>query len=211
MITSSNPQIILASGSPRRLELMRALGFEPIVFKSDIPEECGPDEPALDYTQRLARQKAQAVAASINDDALPAWILSADTIVVLDGRVLEKPVDADDACAMLRALSGRAHEVITTFCWLDRRQPERHVVESVITKVYFKALSETWITRYVATQEPMDKAGAYGIQGLAGVFVERVEGSYSCVVGLPVTEVVAALDALGGLGPFPFLSETGAP
>lgn len=204
-LTSTSPEFILASGSPRRKELTQSLGLVPIVCKSDVPEAPAAGEGPRAYTERLALEKAQAVANSLaQDTAMPAWILSADTIVVLGDRILEKPQDAQDARQMLQTLSGQAHEVITAYCWLHRHD-QRRAVRAVTTEVHFKVLSDELIARYVASGEPMDKAGAYGIQGLGGVLVEKIIGSYSCVVGLPIAQVIETLDALGGLGPFPFL------
>ncbi len=204
MITTQDRRFILASGSPRRRELTSALGLEPIVLVSSVPEERQTGESPQQYTERLARQKAQAVAQSIaHRDDLPHYILAADTIVVLGGEVLEKPIDAEDACAMLMDLSGSTHEVITSFCWLDRSS-DTHRVRSVATSVVFRELSTGAIARYVATGEPMDKAGAYGIQGLGGAFVARIQGSYSAVVGLPISAVIEELEAMGGIEEFPF-------
>ena len=208
MITHEDRRFILASGSPRRRELTSALGLEPIVLVSSVPEERLAGELPCAYTERLAEEKARAVARSIaHRDDLPALILAADTIVVLGKEVLEKPVNVEDACAMLMDLSGSTHEVITSFCWLDRHD-DRHAVRSVTTRVTFRPVSVGAIARYVATGEPMDKAGAYGIQGLGGAFVERIEGSYSAVVGLPVSAVIEELEALGALKEFPFAPDS---
>lgn len=204
-VTQNNRRIILASGSPRRLELCEQIGFEPQVRVSAIPEQKHPDETPEEYTRRLAREKAADVAASLQAGEAPNWILAADTIVVLDGDVLEKPADQADAVAMLMRLSGRHHEVITSFCWHDRSSGE-HRVESVAADVLFRTIGEEQARRYAATGEPSDKAGAYGIQDLGGVFVERIEGSYFTIVGLPIAEVVETLDELGGLGDFPFVA-----
>src|SRR5690554_3626804 len=121
IITKSSPQVVLASGSPRRLELMQRLGFEPLVYKSDIEEVRRADESPEAYTLRLASEKGAAVADALSDDRdLPGWVLSADTIVVFDGEVLEKPLDEADARAMLGRLAGQEHEVITAYCWTWR-------------------------------------------------------------------------------------------
>ena len=203
-ISPKTPRFILASGSPRRRELTAALGWEPIVLPSSVEEIPGEDESPLDYTERLAREKAQAVIAANGDrDDLPEWVLSADTIVVQGGEVLEKPADREDAIRMLEELSGSTHEVITSFCWASRSS-DALAVRSVTTIVHFRELERETIERYVDTGEPMDKAGAYGIQGLGGAFVASIVGSYSAVVGLPVAAVVAELEALGGLKEFPF-------
>ncbi|RAL23561.1 hypothetical protein DL240_05220 [Lujinxingia litoralis] len=209
MITATSPQVVLASGSPRRLELMERLGFEPLVYKSDIEEVRGADESPEAYTLRLAREKGAAVAEALADRRdLPGWVLSADTIVVFEGDVLEKPVDAADAEAMLRRMAGKRHEVVTAYCWTWRApgQPASARVQearAVRADVWMRELSEEHIVRYVASGEPMDKAGSYGIQDLGGALVRRIEGSYFCVVGLPVCEVVETLEALGGLKGFP--------
>lgn len=200
---------ILASGSPRRLELMANLGFSPTVRVSSVPEQRGDQESPSDYTRRLALAKAEAVRGELVGSAEPLdWILAADTIVIVednDGRevVLEKPADARQATAMLTRLSGRAHTVETAFCWLQRSSG-RARVESVRARVEFRQLGPAMIARYVATGEPMDKAGAYGIQDIGAALVRRIEGSYFAVVGLPICEVVETLDALGGLRDFPF-------
>ena len=204
-ISSKSPGFILASGSPRRRELTAALGWEPIVLPSSVEEVRASHESPKQYTERLASDKARAViAAQAGREDLPEWVLSADTIVVQDGEVLEKPLDEEDAVRMLVALSGSTHEVITSFCWASRESNEQ-LVRSVTTVVHFRELDLDTIRRYVATGEPMDKAGAYGIQGLGGVFVASIEGSFSAVVGLPVAAVVEALERLGGLEGFPFV------
>ncbi len=195
--------VILASASPRRLSLLTQIGFTPRVRVSSIEERRAPDESPTEYTLRLAREKAQAVARGL-DPQDPRFVLSADTIVVLGEEVLEKPADVQDAERMLRALSGQTHQVITAFCWLDRECDLLHV-EAVSTDVTFLELSDETIARYAATGEPMDKAGAYGIQGIGGALVAGIQGWYASVVGLPIARVVAALRALGGLPQgFPF-------
>ena len=205
-IDQNQRKFILASGSPRRKELTASIGLEPIVIKSDAEEVRADGESALDYTIRLARDKALAVAEAVADrDDLPDWILAADTIVVLDGDILEKPADREDAIGMLRALSGSTHEVITSYCWL--RRGEAPLARAVTTEVVFRELDLSTIERYVDTGEPMDKAGAYGIQGLGGVFVESIQGSFTAVVGLPIAAVVDTLREVGGLTDFPFLPE----
>ncbi len=203
-ICAAHPAFILASGSPRRKELTEQLGWVPVVFASQIPEERGPDETPIAYAERLARQKAEAVAAEHDGRAdLPSFILAADTIVMLDDAVLEKPVDVEDAIRMLIALSGTTHEVVTSLCWLRRRDGATRV-RTVRTEVQMREVDEETIARYVATGEPMDKAGAYGIQGLGGALVARIDGSYSSVVGLPIAATVEELEALDGLKDFPF-------
>lgn len=202
--------IILASGSPRRRQLVQRIGMEPIVRVSSIPEEPGEGEGPAAYARRLAREKALSVAEAVADQGdLPDWILAADTVVVHEQKILEKPVDAADARAMLGVLAGNEHEVITAFCWCWRApggSPEERkvVVRDVSARVWMRDLSDEMIARYVATEEPMDKAGSYGIQDIGSVLVRRIEGSYFCVVGLPVCEVVEELEGMGGLESYPF-------
>ena len=203
-ISADEPAFVLASGSPRRRELTARLGLVPRVQRSQLEEIPEPGEAPEAYARRLARQKAEDVARQLAaEPGWPGWVLAADTIVVRDDQILEKPADEADARRMLGELSGRAHQVVTAFCWW-RRADDHHRVEAVTTEVVFRALDEATIARYVVTGEPMDKAGAYGIQGLGGALVERIEGSYSAVVGLPVGAVIAALEELGGLEGFPW-------
>lgn len=210
-LTPEAPSFILASASPRRLELSRRIGFMPVVRRSNIPEEKSADESPEGYARRLAVAKARDVAASVESDMeLPGWVLSADTIVVHKGEVLEKPVDRDDACRMLAQMSGEEHTVITAFCWLWRApgqtaEDRLEVCCDISAKVWFRDLSEEMISRYVATEEPMDKAGSYGIQDIGSTLVRRIEGSYFCIVGLPVCEVVEELEKLDGLREYPFI------
>ena len=207
VLDDDDRSIILASGSPRRRELLERMGFVPLVHKSSVPEAPEPGEAPGAYTERLALSKARAVEQNLRDrDDLPAWILAADTVVVLEDQILEKPTSGDHARTMLQNLSGRTHQVLTSFCWLCRGAdgPAAHV-ETAATLVRFRDLDDGTIARYVATGEPMDKAGAYGIQGLGGALVEGIEGDYDTVVGLPVAQVIATLRALGGLQAFPFL------
>lgn len=173
--------LILASKSPRRQEILRDAGFEFVVRPSDVEEIRGAGEPPQDYVQRLARDKARAIEAAGED-----IVLAADTIVVLKGEVLEKPADAADAARMLKALSAHTHEVFTGIC-LRHRGVE--IVDLARTKVHFVRMKPDEIRDYVASGEPMDKAGAYGIQGLASKFIRRVEGCYFNVVGLPISLV----------------------
>ena len=178
--------LILASASPRRAELLRNAGIAFSVDPAHVPEQPLENEPPQEYAKRLAREKARAVLARHPKDA----VLGADTIVVIGGRVLEKPLDTDDAARMLRALSGRTHEVITGVC-LAAAGFERTQAES--TRVTFAELSDQEIAGYVATGEPMDKAGAYAIQGIASRWAVRIEGCYFNVVGLPVPLVYGML------------------
>ena len=180
--------LVLASKSPRRRDLLRTAGFSFTLRARDVEEIRAPGEPPDDYARRLARAKAEA-----------AWedrdeiVLGADTIVVLDQDVLEKPRDAADARSMLRRLAGREHTVITG---IYLRHPGGAQADSSATRVRFTPLTDQEIEAYVATGEPMDKAGAYAIQGLASKFVERVEGCYFNVIGLPLSQVYRYLKLL---------------
>jgi septum formation protein len=178
--------LTLASRSPRRRELLEQLGLRLEIRPADTDETPLPREPAGDYVRRVAREKARAVAGET--------VLAADTTVVLDGVILGKPAGGDDARRMLRALSGRVHEVVTGVC---ARRAGREEVLAATTAVRFARLTEAQIAWYVATGEPLDKAGAYAVQGVGGAFVEDLRGSVSNVVGLPLAETVALLARLG--------------
>ena len=178
-------KLILASRSPRRSELLAAAGIEFKVRTADIDETPRPGEDPLEYVLRLAEEKARAVRCEHDET-----VLAADTTVVLSGEILGKPCDAADAARMLSALSERRHEVVTGVCIRNR---ERMLCEAAATSVWFAPMTAEEIAEYVASGEPMDKAGAYGIQGLASRYVERIEGSYSNVVGLPVGMVYRML------------------
>lgn len=179
--------LYLASGSPRRQELLTQLGvsFERII--TDVEEQRLSGESAQQYVVRLARDKARAGVALAQHD-LP--VLGADTIVIYNGSVLEKPKDEQHAAEMLCMLSGNQHQVMTAVALADR---ESLLDCLVTTEVTFRALSEQDIAGYVACGEPMDKAGAYGIQGLGGCFVRKINGSYHAVVGLPLVETYELL------------------
>jgi septum formation protein len=180
---------ILASASPRRAELLRNAGIVFTVEPAHVPEEPRPSEAPLAYAQRLASDKAQAIFRKHPDNV----VLGADTVVVIDEHLLEKPRDDVDATRMLRLLSGRTHQVITGVCLLATgfRQTEVEV-----TAVRFSALTDEEIATYIATGEPKDKAGAYAIQGIASRCVERIDGCYFNVVGLPVARVYRMLNKL---------------
>jgi septum formation protein len=183
-------RLVLASASPRRLELLRLAGLEPEVRPADVDETRRAGEPAAAYVERLAQRKA-AVAACAGGEVLVA----ADTTVVLDGDPLGKPSDPAEARAQLRRLAGRSHEVLTAVAVRAHGRLTRSVL--VRTEVRLTALSERAIADYVATGEPCDKAGGYGIQGRAAAFVARIDGSYSNVVGLPLAETLALLREAG--------------
>ena len=176
---------MLASRSPRRSEILTNAGIPFVVRTADVEEIRCEDEPPEAYVKRLAQSKARGVPAAAGE-----VVLGADTVVVLDDHVLEKPADAEDAARMLRLLSGREHSVITGICL---RSGAREIVEVETTGVRFGPLSDDEIRAYVGSGEPMDKAGAYAIQGLASKFVESVNGCYFNVVGLPVARVYRCL------------------
>ena len=181
--------VVLASGSPRRRDLLERVGFEVVVRPPDVDETRAPNESPVAYATRLAAAKVAAVAAPPTVAAV-----AADTIVHRGSTVWGKPADRADAMRILEALSGASHEVTTAFAV---RRGEVLQVQAVTTRVRFRTLLAKEIAAYVATGEADDKAGAYGIQGTAGAFVADVQGSWTNVMGLPVEEVLAALDAVG--------------
>lgn len=185
-------RIILASGSPRRQEIMKKFRLPieiiPACGEEEMPGNLLPEE----YVVRLAQKKAEEVLARCGDET--AVIVAADTVVEKDDRILGKPASEAEAAAMLRALSGSGHRVWSGLCV---RQGERVVTAEEKTDVYFRTLTEPEIQAYVATGEPLDKAGAYGYQGLAGVFVERIEGDFFNVMGLPVCRLNQMLAQFG--------------
>ncbi len=184
---SDSIKVILASASPRRRQLLDAAGIAFEVIESRVPEQHTPGESPRDYALRMARDKARAVSSRFPD----AIVIGADTIVVCDTHILEKPADAADARRMLSMLSSRTHTVVTAFAIARAaRILESSPVESQVT---FRKLSDAEIEAYIATDEPFDKAGAYGIQGVGGGFISHVEGSRDNVMGLPTERVVAAL------------------
>ena len=182
--------MILASASPRRRELLTQIGVHFSIQPADIDETPYANEHPADYVERMAREKALAVALTIGED----FVLGADTTVVCDGEILAKPADAAEATAMLSSLSGQAHQVLTAVALAQAGQVRSQVVS---TRVRFRDLSADEIAAYVATGEPMDKAGAYGIQGLGAILVADIQGSYSNVVGLPLTETATMLREAG--------------
>lgn len=186
-------RLVLASASPRRSELLRSAGLTFDVVPADIDEIVRPGETPTTYVARLSEEKATAVAGRLRGDAI---VLAADTTVDVDGHILEKPVDDDDARRMLRLLSGRTHQVHTgvTVAWFPE-PGSRGTTIVVETAVTFSELSEAAIDWYLSTGEHVGKAGAYGIQGVAGAFVERLDGSVTNVIGLPLAETLAQLAA----------------
>jgi len=186
--------LVLASASPRRQELLRNAGIRFAVQPADVDETPLQGESPRDCAVRLAREKALAVSQTRPQD----WVLGADTIVVVDDLILGKPLDNDDAARMLGLLSGRTHAVITGVCLLcPNREGSNVKVASESTLVSMCELSDAEIRAYIATGEPMDKAGAYAIQGFASRWIPRIEGDYSNVVGLPVALVYAMLREQG--------------
>jgi nucleoside triphosphate pyrophosphatase len=187
MLEPKEQVLILASSSPRRQELLRQAGIPFEADPADVSEDQRAGEPALLYACRLAEEKARAVARRHPQ----SWVLGADTIVVIDGESLGKPRDAQDATRMLRLLSGRVHEVTTAVSLIA---PSRGAeTRSCTTQVFFRNLSDEEIEQYVAGGEPMDKAGAYAIQGGASGWADRIEGEYTNVVGLPLPLVTEML------------------
>jgi len=176
------------------MELLASAGIEFDVFAGSVPEEPLPGEVPEDHVLRLARDKALHVAARVEGGVF----IGADTIVVCDGEIMGKPVDAADAERMLRRLSGIAHSVITGFAVYDKTR-DGLLCEAVTTRVFFKELRDDEIRNYIATGCPFDKAGAYAIQGGAAHMVKRIDGSYTNVVGLPLCEVIEALRRIGAI------------
>jgi len=182
------PRVILASQSPRRRDLLTLIGIPHEVRPADIDERYVPGESPRAHAERLARAKAARIAEP------GALVIGSDTIVVVDGDVLGKPADERDAAAMLRRLSGRTHLVITAVAAMHDGRVESGVEEVEVT---FHRLGDDDVARYIATGEPVDKAGAYGIQGFGATIVERVHGDYFAVMGLPLQRLVRLLDRLG--------------
>jgi septum formation protein len=189
--------LILASASSRRQELLESLGIRLEILPSQVDEESLPGESAQGHVLRLARAKG----AQIARQRPGQWVLAADTVVEIEGRILGKPRDAREAEGMLRMLSGKEHRVTTGYC-LMRSAPFSYREGVVTSRVLFKTLSVEEIRWYVRTGEPFDKAGGYAIQGQAAFMVREIQGSYTNVVGLPLCEVVEDLRALGAVDPF---------
>jgi nucleoside triphosphate pyrophosphatase len=187
------PTLLLASASPRRKELLAQAGFSFEVRPSLVPEEYRVGEDPIAFATRLAREKAQAVFAVEMEKNSSQIILGADTIVLVEGEILGKPSDAVDAARMLRLLSGRTHHVITGVCLVSEVATES---ASEVTGVTFTTLSDAEIEAYIASGEPMDKAGAYGIQGRAAKWIPRIQGCYFNVVGLPLALVANMVEGM---------------
>lgn len=190
----SSPALVLASGSPRRRDLISQLGIAFMVEVSDVDESLLPGETPSQHTVRLARSKAETIARRHPEQ----WVLGADTTVIVDDQFLGKPADEQEACAMLAQISGRWHTVVTGYCLLNEAQ-QRNYTGYAESKVFIRPLSEAQIRAYVHTGEPMDKAGAYAIQGIGASLVLKVEGSYTNVVGLPLAEIAILWEEIHGL------------
>ena len=192
-----NESLILASGSPRRSELLARLGLDLQVVESEVDESVEVPGHPESVAQELARRKAQAVADRLGGEH---WFLGVDTVVVLGEKILGKPADPEQAGEFLRSLSGHWHQVISGYC-LIHPSTRQLFQRAVSTRVLFKHLEADEIAAYLATDEPWDKAGAYAVQGIGAFMVERLDGSYTNVVGLPMTELVADLRRLGVIAP----------
>ncbi|MDZ7339672.1 MAG: Maf family protein [candidate division KSB1 bacterium] len=179
--------LILASASARRAQLLRLLGLDFAIVPSSVQEDNGSAQDPVQHVRELSLAKAQEVAARVPRGV----VIGADTVVVLEGRILGKPADAEEARAMLAALSGRTHEVYTGFALVEK-PGQRVLVDHEVTRVHFRTLSAEEIEAYVATGSPLDKAGAYGIQDLSAIFVDRIEGCFYNVVGFPLAKFYVA-------------------
>ena len=192
MLYATPTNIILASESPRRRDLLSSVLGTIQISRPSFEESLQVGEAPAKYVERNSFGKASSIAQLQGPG--PWIVVGADTIVVKDGQVLEKPKSQSDAYQMLKSLSGGCHQVITGYCLLAPVGPA--VIKHIVTQVYFLELSDTLIQRYIDTNEPMDKAGGYGIQGLAASFVEKIEGSYTNVVGLPLAQIVRDIEEI---------------
>ena len=183
-------RVVLASASPRRKELLSLLGLEFAIISPDVDESILAGEAPVELVERLAESKAAYCAVTYPD----SLVIAADTVVLLDGQILGKPRDQEEARSMLSSLSGRYHEVWTGMAFATRGIA---VIRSSMTRVEFCPLTDSTILKYIATGEPMDKAGSYGIQGIGGQFIRRLEGSYTNVMGLDLVVVREELEKLG--------------
>ncbi len=188
---SPQAEIVLASASPRRRDLLQALGWKLHIHPADIIEEVDPGESALQFVKRMAQEKAQAARVSLSSipelNQLP--ILAADTVVEFDGEILGKAAGLKEAAAVLKRLSGQWHSVHSAFCF---HKPNQIVAAQVTSEVLFRKLCKREIEAYLESGEYADKAGSYGVQGLGGALVQEVRGSYSNVIGLPIAELIEA-------------------
>ena len=205
-LLTTTGKLILASGSPRRKTLLQDLGLEFEVIAAQVEEKPRAGEKPEDFVLRAGSDKAGAV--SCGNPA--SWVLGADTVVVVGGRILCKPGNAEEAVSVLLVLSGQKHLVHTGFC-LANVKKQVSVSRLVTTEVYFSSFSEEIAAAYVASREPLDKAGAYGIQGAGGVLVVKIYGSYSNVVGLPLVEVIQEMLRYKLVAPGPGITEIARP
>jgi septum formation protein len=194
-------KIVLASASPRRRRLLEEARIPFDVVPADVDETRLPGETPAEFAARAAADKGMSVAARLAGEGRRPWIVAADTVVVLDAEILNKPRDPDDAASMLRRLAGRTHHVLTAF--VVGRMDERWHAETCATRVRFHELSDEEIAAYVATGEGADKAGAYAIQEIGAFLVDRIDGDYFNVVGLPVSRVIRTLLAAGAVAAYP--------
>ena len=183
-------KFILASSSPRRKDLLKSLGFEFDVIPASVDESMRKSESPMEHSYRLAREKARNVAKRYPEK----WVIAADTIVIIDGKILGKPKSEAEAFEMFKRISGRVHTVITAFCILKQEGPtyENHAE----SKVKIAHLADEEIRWYISTGEPLDKAGAYGAQGIGAMFIKKINGSYTNVVGLPLAELIEGMKKL---------------
>jgi len=216
-------QLVLASASQRRKELLELAGFSVKPMPAQVDEAVHPDENPEVYVKRMARSKVLTVVERIQQTLYPEgeaawaelggrmlresplrWVLGADTVVVLDAQILGKPADNEQAAEMLRALQGREHIVTTGFCLYDMRK-SKEGIQAVHTVVRFKRMSRTEIEKYLGVGESMDKAGAYAIQGVGAYLVDSIQGSYTNVVGLPLCQVIEMMEEMGAHDIMPFV------
>jgi len=186
-------KIVLASASPRRKELLSSMGLEFEVIPSEVEENIEDMEFSREIVEKLAEEKALEVAHRLN---FPAVVIGADTVVVVGKKILGKPKNEEDACKMLSMLSGKVHQVVSGIAVVDL-QDAKTFKSSVVSDVQFKKLSQEEISAYIATNEPFGKAGAYAIQGKAGIFAEKINGCYSNIVGISVFELAKLLEKVG--------------
>jgi septum formation protein len=191
--SASDTDLVLGSASPRRHDLLRSVGIRFRAVTSQVEETLLNGEEPSEHVSRLALAKAREVSGRVPG----AWVLGADTIVVIDGRILGKPADVDEAKRMLTTLQSRTHVVFTGYAIVNSRYPDKTRVRFVRSEVHIRELNEREIEGYIRTGEPMDKAGAYAIQGIGSGIVQEISGSYTNVVGLPLCEVIKDLKELG--------------
>jgi septum formation protein len=218
-------QLILASASPRRKELLEKIGFSVKIIPAEVEEARLPDEPPPEFVKRMSRAKVLSVVQRLlstlsvspaeGAPAIPVspvagmreppgrWVVGADTIVVLDNELLGKPKDADQAFDMLQRLAGREHTVVTGFCVFDMLK-NKEGIQAVVSRVKLKPMSRTEIERYLSVGESLDKAGAYAVQGVGAYLIDSIQGSYSNVVGLPLCQLMEMFEEMGAHDILPY-------